>query len=112
MELIVITKTKNTIYYIDNILTNFPRKENVLKDKLQLILYDLLETIYYSNYLSKEERINNLYLCLTKIKMLDFYLKQCMDKKIISYKKFINICSYLNDITKMIYGWINNEKSK
>lgn|SRR5574344_1707613 len=112
MELIIITKTKQTISYIDKILTNFPKSEYVLKTKLEQVLYDLLESIYYSNYLYKEDRINKLYICLTKIKMLDFYTKICMEKNIISYKKFINIGSYLNDITKMIYGWINSEKSK
>lgn len=112
MKLIIITKLKNTIFYIEKILNNFPKKESVLKDKLELVLYDLLENLYYSNYLYKNERINNLYLCLSKIKMLDFYIKICLNKGIISYKKFINICEYLNEIVKMLYGWINSEKSR
>ena len=111
MELIVISKLKKTIIYINKILVNYS-KNSVLKNKIEVLLYDLLENMYYSNYLKGIDRINNLYLCLVKIKMLDFYLKLSLENKIISYKRFINLCSYLNEIVKMVYGWINSEKSK
>ena len=111
-ELLVISNIKKTILYFDNILINFPRKDYILKNKIELILYDLLEDIYMANYLFKNERINKLFICLTKIKMLDFYINICFKKKIISYKKFINLCSILNNIVKLIYGFINYEKSK
>ena len=73
-ELLVITNIKKTILFFDNILLNFPKKDYILKNKIELVLYDLLESIYMANYLAKDERINKLYLCLTKIKMLEFYI--------------------------------------
>lgn len=111
-ELLVISNIKKTILYFDNILINFPKKYYILKNKIELILYDLLEDIYMANYLYSNERINKLFICLTKIKMLDFYINICFKKKIISYKKFINLCGTLNNIVKLIYGFINYEKSK
>lgn len=111
-ELLVITNIKKTILYFDGILINFPKKDYILKNKIELILYDLLEEIYMANYLYENERINKLFICLTKIKMLDFYINICFKKTIISYKKFINLCSILNNIVKLIYGFINYEKSR
>ena len=112
MELKVIDKTKKTIVYIENIIDNFPKNEIVLKNNLKYNLYELLESIYYSSYLYSNDRINKLYYCLVKIKMIDLYINITFNKKIISYKKFINICGYLNEIVKMIYGMINYEKKR
>ena len=110
-DLLIITKIKETSLYIGKILINFPKVELVLKNHIEINLYDLLSYIYEANYL-KEERIKILYKSLIKIKMLDFYMRICLDKNIISYKKFIKICTHLNEITKMIFGWIQSEKKK
>ena len=111
-KFLLVIEIKKFIISLEDILINFPKKDYILKSKIELILYDLLEDIYMANYLFKEERINKLFICLTKIKMLDFYINVCFKKKIISYKKFINICSILNNIVKLIYGFINYEKSR
>lgn len=110
-DLLIITKIKETTLYINKFLINFPKTNYILKNNIEKTLYEILENTYISNY-NKNNRIDLLYKTLIKIKMLDFYLKICLDKKIINYKKFINICSYLNEITKMIFKWIQNEKKK
>ena len=84
-DLLIITKIKETSLYIGKILINFPKVELVLKNHIEINLYDLLSYIYEANYL-KEERIKILYKSLIKIKMLDFYMRICLDKNIISYK--------------------------
>lgn len=43
--------------------------------------------------------------------MLDFYLKQSLDNNLISNKKYVSYTNYLLDISKLIYGWMN-EKNK
>ena len=110
-ELLIISKLKKTIIFINKSLENFPKKEIILKQKIEILLYDLLEITYLANY-KKEERISLIYEALVKIKMLDFYLNIALENKLVTYKKFINICNYLNEITKMNYGWINSEKKK
>ena len=47
-----------------------------------------------------------------KIRMIEYYLKISLDKKIISFKKYENIGNYLLEINKMINSWILYEKSK
>ena len=43
--------------------------------------------------------------------MIDYYINISFNKKIINYKKYYNIGNKLLEITKMIYKWINNEKT-
>jgi len=73
-------------------------------------LYEVLELIYFSNELSPRDRILYQKKIISKIKMLDFYFKISMDKKYISYKKYIKIGTYLVELLKGIYGWIKYEK--
>ncbi len=49
---------------------------------------------------------------VVKIRMIEYYLKISLDKKIISFKKYENTGSYLLEINKMINAWILYEKSK
>lgn len=109
-DLLIITKLKKTILYIDKTIENYPKNYNIIKNNIEINIYNILELTYKCIY--NKDRIDILYEILVKIKMLDFYLRLCLDKKIINYKKYINICTYLNEITKMIFGWIKNEKKK
>lgn len=101
---------KKTILYLEKILENFPSKEKVLKDKIIKTNYDILELVYLINEL--EDR--KFYQCqvISKIKMLDFYLKTSVDKGCISYKKYEKIGNYLIEIIKQVRSWIKSEENK
>ena len=105
-SLVIVTKYKKTIEYILKITDNYPHKELELKSRIINTSYDILEYIYISN-IEKSEKIH----IIPKIKMLDYYLKLSYEKKIITKRKYEVISNYLLEITKMIFGWIN-EKSK
>lgn len=109
-DLKIVNSLKKTIIYLDKIVVNFPNNERKLKDNIMGTLYEVLELIYFSNELSPKDRIIYQKKIISKIKMLDFYFKICMDKKYISYKKYIKIGTYLVDLLKGIYGWIKYEK--
>ena len=42
--------------------------------------------------------------------MLNFYLEECLNKKIITNKKFLSYSSHLTEIDKMVRSWFNYEK--
>ena len=65
-------KMKEFILALDEVLINYPKKEYILKDKIQLTSYEILELIFKANNISssKDETINTI---LVKISMLDFY---------------------------------------
>ena len=111
-KLVIVNDIKKTIFYLDKIIVNFPRTEKVLKDKISNTYYEVLELIYFSNLLDIKERIVYQKRIISKTKMIDFYFKIALDKKYISYKKYLKIGNFLLNIIKQLYGWIRYEKSR
>ena len=108
-RLIIATKIKNTIEYIEKTVSNYPHEYKELKNRTINTSYDLLENVYYAN-LTKD--INSMKNVIVKIKMIDYYLKISVHKKIISLKKYESIGNYLLEINKMVNVWIKNETNK
>lgn len=108
-KLLIVTKVKKTIDYINNILVNFPKVEYVLKNNISNDFYNMLELIYKANI---HKDIFYMKEAIVKIRMIEYYLKISLDKKIISFKKYENIGKYLLEINKMINSWMTYEKSK
>lgn len=109
-KLIITTKIKKLIEYMDKILINYPTKEKELKINIINKLYELLELSYMANI--NIDTYNNKLKILVNIKMIDYYINISLNKKIINYKKYYNIGNMLLEITKMTYKWINNEESR
>lgn len=109
-NLVMISNFKKTILYLDKVIINFPGNEKVLKDKITSSMYDVLECMYMANEVSNCNRIIYQKKIISKIKMIDFYLKISLNKKYISYKKYQKVCHHLLDNLKLIYGWIRYEK--
>ena len=101
---------KNFISKIDELVINYPKKDYIIKDRLLNNSYDLLELIYLANYSNNKDIY--IFKILSKISIIDFSLEMSYKKKIISEKKLSMMCKLLNEITKMIYGWINEDKAK
>ena len=44
--------------------------------------------------------------------MLNFYLKECLDKELISKKKFLSYSSHLLELHTMVISWFKYEDSE
>ncbi len=108
-KLLIVSKIKKTISYVDNVLINFPNAEHVLKNNIISNFYDLLELVYKANI---HKDIFFMKESLVKIRMIEYYIKISLEKKIISFKKYENIGKFLLEINKMINVWATNEKNK
>ncbi len=106
---LIVSKTKKGIDYIHKVIVNFPRTEVVLKNKLISSYYDLLELIYKANIYKD---INCMKDVLVKIRMIQYFVKVSLDKKIISFRKYEIIGNNLLEINKMVNAWIVYEKNK
>ena len=95
---------------IDDLVINYPRKDYVLKDRLLNTSYDLLELIYRANYSNDKDCYK--FDILSKISIIDFCLEMSYHKQIISERKLLNYTNFLKEITKMVYGWIDEDKVK
>ena len=110
MELI--NEYKKTMRYLEKTIQVFPKSERVLKDKMIDNLYEILELIYMSNIISER----NLYQSkiIAKLKMLDFYLSQSLDKNYIGYDKYNKCGNFLIKVVNLTEAWMIStyEKSK
>ncbi len=107
-EFRLVKNTKKFILSLDDLLINFPKNEKVLKDKIYLTSYEILEKIFAANLITEREPIQKE--IVSKLNMLDFYFEIAFKKKYISEKQCHRYCNELLAITKMTYGWIKNAK--
>ena len=108
-KLLIASKVKKTIQYLDKTLINCPNREYILKNNIIKTSYNILELTYKANI---HKNITYMKDIIVQINMLEYYIKISLDKKIISYKKYEYIGNYLLEINKMIKSWIYGEKSR
>ena len=88
-------------------LGKFPRDQRfLLADKMQTLMCDILEDLIYSSYASKENAVKRLKECNLKLEMLRYYIRLSKDMKYVSIKVYHYLVKRINDIGRMIGGWI------
>lgn len=106
----LVIKMKKFIFYLDDILVNYPKKEYVLKDAIMKDSLKVLELIYEAN--SSLDKNSYLDKISSKLSMLDFYFEKSYKNKYIRKKVFDKVIFELTTIMKMLYGWIKYDRSK
>ena len=111
-EFLILTKYKEFITMLDDVMENIPKKDIYYKNKLKEISINLL---YYINKTNNEEDYNKIDTYKVEIKslieLIDYILERLYIKKYIS-KNSINKLGYkLIEINKMSSKWIENKIS-
>ncbi len=102
---------KKFILGLEVILVNFPRKEFLTKDMIYKDALKILELVYIANDTSELDEKRKIQVeILGKINMLDFYLERAYKRKYINEKQCMAKSNELEQISKMTYKWIKNEK--
>ena len=110
---LLLEKSKWLIRYSNiYIFPNFPKIHLALKIKLEENLYSLIDNIIRANINKGNIRNKHQKEILVIISLLDFYIGEIYNKKIIKKKRFVSFISCLNEIRKMTYGWIESEKKE
>ena len=105
----IIQYIRELIINIDNNLDNFPKKDIELKNRIRNISYDLLEIAYEANTIKeKDKKIELLYQLIAKLKVTDFLINICYDKRIINNKRYLKFGEKIDDISKFTAGWIKS----
>lgn len=107
-KFLLANEIKKFILSLDSILINYPKKDIIIKKRIIITLFELLELVYLANY-KTDDKINIKYECLSKISMIDFYFEYSYKKNYISLKNLNTYIFNLTKINKMLHGWINNE---
>ena len=111
-EFLILTKYKEFINILDDVIENIPKKDIYYKNKLKEISINLL---YYINKTNNEEDYNKINSYKVEIKalieLIDYILERLYIKKYIS-KNSINKLGYkLIEINKMSSKWMENKIS-
>ena len=114
----VIQEIKRDINYADILVINdcsTDKTEKVLKDKLKLLVYEIIELIYETNYMPldkyRNERIQYQIKILSKISVMDLLLEESYRKGYITESIFHDKSTELINLTKKVKGWIVYEKN-
>src|SRR3990167_11069242 len=91
------------------ILDHISKKSRyTLGTKIDLLFIETLELLFIASYLSKQEKLPYLKKSAIKLDLLKFFLQISWETKALDTKKYIALSEPLNEIGKMLGGWIRN----
>ena len=90
---------------------HFPKDSRyTLGAKLDSLFLELVELIIKASYSDKTEKFIFLKNASSKLDLLKFFLQIAWEIKALDNKKYIHLSEKLNEIGKMIGGWIKSLK--
>ncbi len=94
--------------YIDH----FPKKSReVLGQKIESTILELLELISQASFTDQSHKIDNLLNASIKLDFLKVLFRLAFDLKIIDQKKYILLEEKLQEMGRMLGGWIKSLKT-
>ena len=109
-ELVIITKTYDLILWSCNHTGRFPRQHRfVLGERLERTLYDLLETLIRAKYI--RDRNDLLKAANMKLEILRFQIRLAKDLQCLQAKSYEFASKQINEIGKLVGGWLKTKKS-
>ncbi|RJP47119.1 MAG: diversity-generating retroelement protein Avd [Armatimonadetes bacterium] len=103
----IFTKTYELYKIFYGFLPFFPKRErHTLGQRCEIVLLDILESIILAGSLSKSEKPPVLKTASIKVDVLKTLFKLGKDLKIIDNKKYEVLTQSLDEIGRMIGGWI------
>ena len=109
-ELVIITRTYDLILWSCNHTSRFPRQHRfVLGERLERTLYDLLETLIRAKYIrDRRSLLDNANL---KLEILRFQIRLAKDLQCLQAKSYEFASKQINEIGKLVGGWLKPRKS-
>ena len=80
--------------------------------KIELIILDTIELLIKATQTENIEKIKFLKKADIKIQLLKLLVRLAYETKSIDIKKYVELEKYLNEIGKMLGGWINYSQKK
>ena len=106
-KLLIIKNFKLFMLESEKILCNIPKKDFIGREMFYRECCETLELIFFTNNLTENELKKEYQIkIISKISLLDFYIERLYRLKYISHKACMKMISQLDEITKMLYGWI------
>lgn len=88
-------------------LPNFPKTSRyTLGEKIDSLFLEVTELSFLASYFYKAQKLPYVQKAVVKLDLLKFFLKISWEIKAIDNKKFILLSEKLNEIGKMLGGWL------
>src|SRR3989344_7054684 len=108
-NLLIITKLIATYKLWNEFRNHFPKKfRYVLVEKIESLFIKIIELIFTAARTEKQRKLLSLNNASNNLDVLKFFLQISWDLKALDNKKFIDLSQLLNEIGKMLGGWIKN----
>ena len=92
-------------------LAKFPKQtKHTLGAKIDSLFLETIEFIVKANYADKLEKLISLKRASVKLDLLKFFLQIAWEVKSLDNKKYISLSEKLNEVGKMLGGWIKSLK--
>jgi len=92
---------------------HFPKKSRyTIGSKIDSLFLEIIEFLFTASYLGKEQKLPFLQKAGVKLDTLKFILQISWEIKILDNKKYIILSEHLNEIGKMLGGWIKGLQNK
>lgn len=106
-NLSIIEKIKSTYKLWHDFLLIFPKTcRYTLGLKIDSLFIEIIELAIKASYLTKTEKIIHLMQLSMKLDLLKFFLQITWEIKILDDKKYIRLSERLDEIGRMLGGWI------
>lgn len=107
LDIPIFTKTYELYKTFYGYLPTFPKKDRyTLGQKCESILLDLIEAIIYASSLPKQDKLPILKKASLKLDTLKVLFRLGKDLKVVDSKKYLVLEGYLQEIGRMLGGWI------
>lgn len=95
------------------IRNNAPKRSRyTLAAKVDFLFVDTIELLFMASTLGQEQKYPILIKASGKLDLLKFFLQISWEVKILDNKKYISLSENLNQIGKMLGGWIKGTQKK
>ena len=95
--------------YRDNLAKKY---RFTLGGKIDTLFIEIIELLYTASYLSKQEKLPYLQKAIKRLDVLKFFFQVAWEIKALNNKKYIAISEQLNEIGRMLGGWLRGIQSK
>jgi four helix bundle protein len=88
-------------------VASFPKKDRyTLGQRVENSLLDFMESVILASQLSKTEKLPILQKASIKLDVLKVFIRLCKDLKVLDNKKYLILESQVQEIGRMLGGWI------
>lgn len=76
------------------------------------LILEILESILYASQQAKQEKLPTLQTASLKLNLLRVFLRMCKDVKAIDNRKYTQLEELIDEIGRMLGGWIRSTKDR